>query len=111
MKKGLVFSRGIWCALSIAGVWGFSAHLDSIAWLMAFLASAVPLFVSLISSNKALDRAFLSILVVSLQSVAVAVSWAQWFILDASSLHVVWIPALSLLFWGIHERVTRVKTS
>jgi len=111
MKKGLIFSRVVWSVLCLVGLLGFSTHLDSIAWLMVFLSATLPLLLSIASSNKAWDRSFLSILVVSLQIVAIAVSWAQWLVLDASPLHLVGIPALSLLFWIYHERIVRAKAS
>lgn len=109
MKKVHVFLRLGWSGLFLYSFLGLIHTPSAVAWLLASLSSVVPLFISAVLNAPKWDRSFLSIVVVSLNVVALAVCLGQWAVLDASPASLGLVPFSSLILWFVHERLNRQK--
>lgn len=107
MKKMQTISRLGWLGLFLYSFKGLTQAPAAVAWLLASLATLVPLLISIALNSPNWDRSFFGIVVVSLCIVSVAVCLGQWAVLDASPASLGIVPVLSLILWFVHERVNR----
>ena len=94
----------IWTLLLLASSIQFGMDTTSVTHFSAMIASALPLVGVLGSERKKLDQGFLSILMMTICSVAAAIALAQWKVLGNGAPHDALIPVASGIGWILHAR-------
>lgn len=94
----------IWSLLLLASSIQFGMDTASVTHFSAMIASALPLVGIFGSERKNLDQGFLSILMVTICSVAAAIALAQWKVLGNGAPHDAVIPVASGIVWILHAR-------
>ena len=94
----------IWSLLLLASSIQFGMDTASVTHFSAMIASALPLVGVLGSERKKLDQGFLSILMMTICSVAAAIALAQWKVLGNGAPHDVIIPVVSGIVWILHAQ-------
>jgi hypothetical protein len=97
-------TRIFWALSAIGCVYGFIHDLDSVAWFASLLSAFIPLLASTVLSGDRWDRSFLSILIYTLDGVALGIASAHFIMFGLHPWSLSLVPLFSGLAWWLHER-------
>jgi hypothetical protein len=108
MPKIQIATRLFWGMSTVGCIYGFVQAPNSVAWFASLMSACVPLVASVFLTDDRWDRSFLSILIYTLDGVALGIASAHFIMYSLHPWPLSFIPLLSGLSWWLHERVNRL---
>lgn len=94
----------LWVILLTFSCIRFIYDMGSVTHFSAMVATSLPLILTIWSQNRSADVSFHSILVYTLCAVALAISLAQWKVLNEASPFDALIPLCAGIVWFSHQK-------
>jgi len=98
-----IATRIFWGMSTLGCTYGFVHAPDSVAWFASLMSACIPLLSSICLNANQWDRSFLSILIYTLDGVALGIASAHFIMFGLHPWQLSFIPLLSGLSWWLHE--------